>query len=116
MSSKNRKPIIIKEIEEEPSDLEKFVNKQLEENDGAIVHPHILSAEEIKYIMPSVTLKKVQVDTWLNVRNGPTPDSDIVGRVENGDIVEIFAAKDNFAKISETEDKWVNTKFLFPVH
>lgn len=115
MSSKNRKPIIIKEIEEEPSTIEELVVKQLEENDGAIVHPHILPAEEIKDI-PAVILKKVQVDTWLNVRNGPTPDSEIVDRLENGDIVEIFAAKDNFAKISETEDKWVNTKFLFPVH
>ena len=80
-----------------------------------IVHPHILSAEEIKDI-PAVILKKVQVDTWLNVRSSPTPDGEIVDRLENGDIVEIFAAKDNFAKISETEDKWVNTKFLFPVY
>lgn len=115
MSSKNRKPMIIKEIEEEPSTIEELVDKQLEENDGAIVRPHILPAEEIKDI-PAVILKKVQVDTWLNVRNGPTPDGEIVGRLENGDIVEIFAAKDNFAKISETEDKWVNTDFLLPVY
>lgn len=114
MSSKNRKPFI-KENEEEPSTIEELVDKQLEENDGAIVHPHILPAEEIKDI-PSVILKKVQVDTWLNVRNGPTPDGEIVGRLENGDIVEIFAVKDNFAKISETEDKWVNTDYLFPVY
>lgn len=66
--------------------------------------------------IPSVTLKKVQVTPFLNVRNAPSMNGDIIDRLEDGDIVEIFAVKDNFSKISETENKWVRTDFLFPVY
>lgn len=131
MAGRNKRTSAIKDIDElekekqsektdaleKVADISEFVNKQLEENDGAIVHPHIVSAEEIKAEIKNVNLKKVEVDPWLNIRNKPSMSgSEIIGRVENGDIVEIFAIKDNFAKISETEEKWVCTDFLFPVY
>ena len=131
MAGRNKKTSVIKDIDElekekqieekvdaleKVADISEIVNEHLEENNGAIVHPHIVSAEELKDI-PTVHLRKVQVDPYLNVRNKPSMSgSEIIGRVENGDIVEIFAIKDNFAKISETEEKWVCTDFLFPVY
>ena len=83
-------------------------NKKLEEKniDTVIVDENI----------PSVTLKKVKVTPFLNVRNAPSMNGDVIDRLEDGDIVEIFAVKDNFAKVSETEDRWVRTDFLFPVY
>lgn len=131
MAGRNKKTSVIKDIDElekekkveeidalnKVADISEIVDKNLEENDGAIVHPHIVPAEEIKKDIPTVHLRKVQVDPYLNVRNKPSMSgSEIIGRVENGDIVEIFAIKDNFAKISETEEKWVCTDFLFPVY
>lgn len=132
MAGRNKKTSVIKDIDElekekqieeidalnKVADISEIVDKHLEENDGAIVRPHIVSAEEVKAEpKDSVNLKKVQVDPWLNVRNKPSMSgSEIIGRVENGDIVEIFAIKDDFAKISETEEKWVNINYLVPVY
>lgn len=132
MAGRNKKTSVIKDIDElekekqveeidaleKVADISEIIDKHLEENDGAIVHPYIVSAEEVKAEpKDSVNLKKVQVDPWLNVRNKPSMSgSEIIGRVENGDIVEIFAIKDDFAKISETEEKWVNTNYLVPVY
>lgn len=133
MAGRNRKTSAIKDIDElekekkveeaevkaetEPlekiADVSEIVDKHLEENDGAIVHPHIVSAEEVK----SVNLKKVMADPFLNVRNKPSMvGSEIIGKVFTGDIVEIFAIKDGFAKISETEEKWVSMDYLVPVY
>lgn len=130
MAGRNKKTSVIKDIDElekekqieendaleKIADISEIVDKHLEENDGAIVRPHIVLAEELKDV-PTVHLRKVQVDPWLNVRNKPSMNgSEIIGRLENNDIVEIFAIKDNFAKISETEEKWVCADFLFPVY
>lgn len=124
MAGRNRKTSAIKDIDElekeqkvdaleKVADVSEIVDKHLEENDGAIVHPHIVSAEEIK----SVNLKKVMADPFLNVRNKPSMvGSEIIGKVFTGDIVEIFAIKDGFAKISETEEKWVSMDYLVPVY
>ena len=131
MAGRNKKTSVIKDIDElekekkaeeidaleKVADVSEIVDKHLEENDGAIVHPNIVSAEEIKTEIKSVNLKKVEVDPWLNVRNKPSMNgSEIIGKVFTGDIVEIFAIKDDFAKISETEEKWVNMNYLVPVY
>lgn len=130
MAGRNKKTSVIKDIDElekekqieendalkKVADVSEIVNEHLEENDGAIVHPHIVSAEEVKDI-PTVNLKKVKVDPWLNVRNKPSMlGSEIIGKLVTDDVVEIFATKDGFAKISETEEKWVSMDYLVPVY
>ena len=127
MAGRNKKTSAIKDIDElekekvdaleKVADVSEIVNEHLEENDGAIVHPHIVSAEEAKVELKSVNLKKVMADPFLNVRNKPSMvGSEIIGKVFTGDIVEIFATKDGFAKISETEEKWVSMDYLVPVY
>ena len=109
MAGRNKKTSVIKDIDE----LEK--EKQIEEK---VEEPKedIQKEPEVKTEPNSVNLRKVVVNPYLNVRNKPSMiGSEIIGRVENGDTVEIFAIKDNFAKISETEEKWVCTDFLVPV-
>lgn len=131
MAGRPRKTTVIKDIDElekekqveeidalnKVADVSEIVDKHLEENDGAIVHPHIVSAEEIKAEPKTVHLRKVQVDPYLNIRNKPSMNgSEIIGKLFTGDVVEIFATKDNFVKISETEEKWVCSDYLFPVY
>lgn len=127
MAGRNKKTSVIKDIDElekeqkvdvleKVADVSEIVNEHLEENDGAIVHPHIVSSEEVKNI-PTVNLKKVKVDPWLNVRNKPSMSgSEIIGKLVTDDVVEIFATRDGFAKISETEEKWVSMDYLVPVY
>lgn len=127
MAGRNKKTSVIKDIDElekekqidaleKVADVSEIVNKNLEENDGAIVHPHIVSVEELKDI-PTVHLRKVKVDPWLNIRNKPSMNgSEIIGKLVTDDVVEIFATKDGFAKISETEEKWVSMDYLVPAY
>lgn len=58
---------------------------------------------------------RVEANPWLNVRNAPSFDSEVVGQLNSGDIVEIVETKGEFVKISSTENKWVCIKFLTPV-
>ena len=58
---------------------------------------------------------RVEANPWLNVRNAPSFDSEIVDKLNSGDIVEIIETKGEFVKISSTENKWVCIKFLTPV-
>lgn len=58
---------------------------------------------------------RVEANPWLNVRNAPSFDSEVVGQLNSGDIVEIVEIKGEFVKISSTENKWVCIKFLVPV-
>lgn len=130
MAGRNKKTSVVKDIDElekekqieendalkKVADVSEIVNEHLEENDGAIVHPHIVSAEEVKDI-PTVNLKKVMADPFLNIRNKPSMSgSEIIGKLFTGDVVDIVATKDGFAKISETEEKWVSMDYLVPVH
>lgn len=111
MAGRPRKTTVIKDIDELESAKEE--SKVIEEPVEEIVKIE----SEPKDNIPTVHLRKVQVDPYLNIRNKPSMSgSEIIGRLENGDTVEIFAIKDNFAKISETEEKWVCTDFLFPVY
>ena len=127
MAGRNKKTSVIKDIDElekkkqieEKSPLENVADISEIEIPDVIVHEERIPAEEAKKLITpvAVNLKKVEVDPWLNVRNKPSMSgSEIIGRVENGDIVEIFAIKDDFAKISETEEKWVNMNYLVPVY
>lgn len=110
MAGRNRKTSAIKDIDE----LEK--EKQIEEK---VEEPKedIQKEPEVKAEPKSVNLKKVMADPFLNVRNKPSMvGSEIIGKLFTGDIVEIFAIKDGFAKISETEEKWVSMDYLVPVY
>lgn len=116
MAGKNKKTSLIKDIDE--LEKEKQIEEKVEEPKDDIQEEPTVDekVEEPKDEIKSVNLKKVQVDPWLNIRNKPSMSgSEIIGRVENDDIVEIFAIKDDFAKISETEEKWVNMNYLVPV-
>lgn len=130
MAGRNRKTSAIKDIDElekekqieendaleKVADVSEIVNEHLEENDGAIVHPHIVPAEEFKAEAKSVNLKKVIADPFLNIRNKPSMSgSEIIGKLFTGNVVDIVATKDGFAKISETEEKWVSMDYLFHV-
>lgn len=120
----SKKSLVIKEIEEvkespiekEAVDISEIVDKQIEENDGAIVHPHILPSEEIKGMLKEVTPIRrgvVKCDTptsWLNVRNAP--NGDIIGKLDHGSAVDIFEIQKDFAKISATESKWVSLAYI----
>lgn len=97
---------------EKVADVSEIVNKHLEENDGAIVHPNIVSTEELIIKPATANTKTVKTDPWLNVRNKPSYNSDIIGKLFNGDIVTVEEVKDGFAKISPTEDKWVSVDYL----
>ena len=110
MAGRNKKTSAIKDIDE----LEK--EKQIEEK---VEEPKddIQKEPEVKAEPKTVNLKKVKVDPWLNVRNKPSMlGSEIIGKLVTDDVVEIFATKDGFAKISETEEKWVSMDYLVPVH
>lgn len=77
-----------------------------------------LDVKEEKVIEPKngVPSKlRVEANPWLNVRNAPSFDSEVVGQLNSGDIVEIVETKGEFVKISSTENKWVCIKFLIPV-
>lgn len=125
MAGRPRKStIVVKEIEEvkespiekEAVDISELVDKQLEENGGAIIHPHILPSEEIKGMLKEATPIRrgtVRCDTpssWLNVRNAP--NGDIIGKLDHGSAVDIFEIQKDFAKISATENKWVSLAYI----
>lgn len=108
MAGRNRKTSAIKDIDE----LEK--EKQIEEK---VEEPKEDIQKEPEAEPKSVNLKKVEVDPWLNIRNKPSMvGSEIIGKLFTGDIVEIVTTKDGFAKISETEEKWVSIDYLVPVY
>lgn len=110
MAGRNRKTSAIKDIDE--LEKEQKIEEKVEEP-----KEDIQKEPEVKVEPKSVNLKKVFVDPYLNVRNKPSMlGSEIIGKLFTGDVVEIFAIKDGFAKISETEDKWVSMDYLVPVY
>lgn len=77
-----------------------------------------LDVKEEKVVEPKNDVPsklRVEANPWLNVRNAPSFDSEVVGQLNSGDIVEIVETKGEFVKISSTENKWVCIKFLTPV-
>ena len=119
----SRKNLVIKEIEEvkespiekEAVDISELVDKQLEENNGAIVHEQLIPTEEAKKLLKPTPIRRgiVKCDTptsWLNVRNAPY--GDIIGKLDNGSAVDIFEIQKDYAKISATENKWVSLAYI----
>lgn len=113
MAGRNRKISAIKDIDE--LEKEQKVEEKVEEPKEDIQkEPEI---EEKVEEPKAVYMKKVKANPFLNVRNKPSMvGSEIIGKLFTDDKVEIFAIKDSFAKISETEEKWVSTDYLVPVH
>lgn len=77
-----------------------------------------LDVKEEKVVEPKNDVPsklRVEANPWLNVRNAPSFDSEVIGQLNSGDIVEIVETKGEFVKISSTENKWVCIKFLVPV-
>lgn len=54
----------------------------------------------------------VAIDDVLYVRSGPSAKFDAVGELQNGDTINIFAKRKSWYKISDTEEQWVNGKFI----
>lgn len=54
----------------------------------------------------------VKTDSWLNVRSAPSFSASVIGSLNNGEKVTIYAVKDGFGKISILEEKWVSLEFI----
>jgi len=67
------------------------------------------SKEEDKFVTKSGVVK---TDSWLNVRSAPSFSASVIGSLNNGEKVTIYAVKDGFGKISLLEDKWVSLEFI----
>ncbi len=47
----------------------------------------------------------VTVNTFLNIRSGPSTDDSILGTLSNGDIVRVYSIENNWAKIKHKDGK-----------
>jgi uncharacterized protein YraI len=56
----------------------------------------------------ATVLKRVK----LNVRSGPGTNNAIVGTLEPGSPVVIYATQGDWRKISNTENRWVSARYL----
>ena len=54
----------------------------------------------------------VKTDSWLNIRSAPSFSASVIGRLENGEKVDIYETKSGFGKISILEEKWVSLEFI----
>ena len=54
----------------------------------------------------------VKTDSWLNIRSAPSFSASVIGKLDNGERVEIYETKSGFGKISITEEKWVSLEFI----
>lgn len=54
----------------------------------------------------------VKTDSWLNIRSAPSFSAAVIGKLDNGEKVDIYETKSGFGKISITEDKWVSLEFI----
>lgn len=105
MAGRPRKNNFIKDIEEEKNAVEEvFETKEIESK------PIEVKKEEPKSRVRTATVK---ADPWLNVRNKPTTNSDVIGKLFTGDEVTIYEEKDGFGKIAILDDKWVKLDFVF---
>ena len=110
MAGRPRKNNLIKDIEEEKNAVEEvFETKEIK------TKPETIEVKEIKNEEPKsrVRTATVKADPWLNVRNKPTTNSDVIGKLFTGDEVTIYEEKDGFGKIAILDDKWVKLDFVF---
>lgn len=109
MAGRPRKTNFVKDIEEEKNAVEAtFKTKEIETKP----EPETIEVkkEEPKSRVRTATVK---ADPWLNVRNKPTTNSDVIGKLFTGDEVTIYEEKDGFGKIAILDEKWVKLDFVF---
>jgi len=110
MAGRSKKNNFIKDIEEEKNAVEEvFETKEIESK------PETIEVKEIKNDEPKprVRTATVKADPWLNIRNKPSANSDVIGKLFTGDEVTIYEEKDGFGKISILDNKWVKLDFVF---
>ena len=69
--------------------------------------------EEKPADIPTYKSGIVKADPWLNIRNKPSANSDVIGKLFTGDEVTIYEEKDGFGKIAILDEKWVKLDFVF---
>lgn len=119
MAGRSKKTSLIKDIAEE-KDIsaveEAFETKEIEKKAEA-VKEEIEAASSPKSFFDEnksrVRTATVKADPWLNIRNKPSANSDVIGKLFDGNEVTIYEEKDGFGKISILEDKWVKLDFVF---
>lgn len=103
MAGRPRKTSIMKDITEIGTTEEK---NAIEE----VIKTVDIPKEEDK--TPLMTSGVVKTDSWLNVRSAPSFSASVIGSLNNGEQVTIYAVKDGFGKISILEEKWVSLEFI----
>ena len=103
MAGRPRKTSIMKDITEIGTTEEK---NAIEE----VIKGVDISKEEDKGFVTKSGV--VKTDSWLNVRSAPSFSASVIGSLNNGEKVTIYAVKDGFGKISILEDKWVSLEFI----
>lgn len=119
---KPAKTMVVKEIEEGPSAIDKKAVEIKEPEEAPKKETAFeeykevaLKDPEFKEIYDKTPIRTgvVKCDTptsWLNVRNAP--NGDIIGKLDHGSTVEIFDIRKGFGKISATEEKWVMLNYI----
>lgn len=110
MAGRPRKNNFIKDISEEKeiSAVEEvFETKEIESK------PEEVKPVKIEEPKSRFRIATVKADPWLNIRNKPSANSDVIGKLFDGNEVTIYEEKDGFGKISILEDKWVKLDFVF---
>ena len=104
MAGRPRKSSIVKDIDE--------IKEEVKTE--PVITPEIIEEAEKEPVeeVSNVKTGVVKTDPWLNVRNKPSFDGDIVGKLNDGDTVSIYEVKNGFAKISDSEEKWASLNFI----
>lgn len=117
MAGRPRKNNLIKDIEEEKNAVEEVFEAKEIEKKAEAVKEKIEAASSPKSFFdepkPRVRTATVKADPWLNVRNKPTTNSDVIGKLFTDDEVTIYEEKDGFGKIAILDEKWVKLDFVF---
>ena len=101
-----RKTLIVKDIEEEKGAVESaFETKEIKAEPKKEV-------KEVIAVESSARKGTVKTDPFLNIRNKPSFQSEIIGKLYDGDVVDIYEVKNNFGKIAQSEEKWVSLDYI----
>ena len=101
-----RKTLIVKDIEEEKGAVESaFETKEIKTEPEKEV-------KEVILVETGVRKGTVKTDPFLNIRNKPSFQSEIIGKLYDGNVVDIYEVKNNFGKIAQSEEKWVSLDYV----
>lgn len=104
-----RKTLIVKDIEEEKGAVENaFETKEIKTEPKKEVKEAIL----VEKLIAGIRKGTVKTDPFLNIRNKPSFQSEIIGKLYDGDVVDIYEVKNNFGKIAQSEEKWVSLDYV----